>query len=43
MSNDRVPEKPESDPSSAGGGLKRRDLLMSGSMGDDIGMRNLGA
>src|SRR3984957_15967661 len=31
MSNDEIPEKLKSDTSSVGGGLKRRDLLMSGS------------
>jgi hypothetical protein len=31
MSNDNIPEKTKSDPSSGGGGLKRRDPLMSGS------------
>src|SRR3984893_14035565 len=31
MSNDTIPEKPESDTNSVGGGLKRRDLLLSGS------------
>src|SRR6202046_396739 len=31
MSKDRIPEKLDSDTSLAGGGLKRRDLLLSGS------------
>jgi arylsulfatase len=31
MSDEKIPEKLESDTSSLGGGLKRRDLLMSGS------------
>ena len=31
MSNDKIPEKRESDTRSVGGGLKRRDLLLSGS------------
>src|SRR5260370_36188934 len=31
MSNDRIPEKPEMSTGPIGGGLKRRDLLLSGS------------
>src|ERR1700684_935172 len=31
MSKDKVPERPDSDKSPVGGGLKRRDLLLSGS------------
>src|ERR1700721_2456499 len=31
MSKDRIPERPDSDKSPVGGGLKRRDLLLSGS------------
>jgi hypothetical protein len=31
MSNDQIPEKPEMSTGPTGGGLKRRDLLLSGS------------
>ena len=31
MSNDKIPEKPEMSTGPIGGGLKRRDLLLSGS------------
>jgi hypothetical protein len=31
MSSDRIPEKPEMSTGPIGGGLKRRDLLLSGS------------
>ena len=31
MSNDKIPEKPEMSTGPIGGGLKRRDVLLSGS------------